>query len=146
LFNFSEIENNIVKWIKDEQWYYRKNDEKDDIGVSNFHFVYNVTLKNGINVTIGIEKSIDRLNIQHKLDIADTLQKISNLSAKKYDFFYDLQLKIMLMDIHMAIDPSIEAIQSIYMAQFIYLDEFSRNKFINSIVKLGNAVFVCIMM
>ena len=99
-----------------------KSMKKDDSGASNFYFVYVVTLKNGINVNIGIEKSAGRLTIQHKLEIADNIQIRPNLWTKKQDFFYDLQLKIMLMDIYMEIYPSIEVIQSIHRAQFIYLD------------------------
>jgi len=50
------------------------------------------------------------------------------------------------MEIYLDISPNIEEIKEIHIAKFVYMDEFSRNKFIHSIMKLADATDLCIIM
>ncbi len=142
LSNISEIEEKILKWIKDEEWSHEKINEFDTFVIP---FAYAITLNNSIKLFIGIEKALDRFTIQHKITIAEDSRNSYKLSLKKQDFFYDLKITLMLMGIGIDINPNIEEIQSMELSKFIYLDEFSRNKVINSILKMGSAAQLCMI-
>ncbi|HXS59683.1 MAG TPA: DUF2299 family protein [Verrucomicrobiae bacterium] len=140
MLDVSAIEKDIIQWMTHEQWSFDKIDDP------NFYFVYTVTIKNDKKILIGIEKTVDRLTIQNSLLIPENLRQSYRLSTKKYDFFYELKVHLMIMEIYLDISPNIEEIKEIHIAKFVYMDEFSRNKFIHSIMKLADATDLCIIM
>jgi len=95
---------------------------------------------------LGVEKLIDRISIQNTLTIPLDVKASYKLSPNKYKFLYDLKVYLMLMEISTEITSSFEELESINIANFIYFDEFSRNKIIHAIYKLADATDLIIIM
>ena len=130
---FEEIDTNIQKWMSEEQdWTYQI---ENGIG---FRKGYVVTLKNCKRIGIIID-NIDRITIQTKDKIPDDYLNSYKLSPNKYDFIYDLKIYLMGMDVALELIPDIEKLESTNIFTLIYFDGFSRDKFINSILKIADA-------
>jgi len=144
MFRSKLLRENIVemipKWLEEEKWKLVKIDNVD------FHLSYKITLKSGMEIYLGVEKLIDRISIQNTLTIPLDVKASYKLSPNKYKFLYDLKVYLMLMEISTEITSSFEELESINIANFIYFDEFSRNKFIHAIYKLADATDLIIIM
>jgi hypothetical protein len=130
----------IPKWLEEEKWELAKIDN------TNFQLCYKVTLSSRREIYLGVEESIDRISIQNTLTIPPEVKASYKLSPNKYKFLYDLKVYLMLMEISTEITPSFEELESIHIANFIYFDEFLRNKFIHEIYKLADATDLIIIM
>lgn len=82
---------------------------------------------------MGLEKSVERVNIQNTLLIPQDVKKICRSSPNKYKFLNELKVHLMEMEVSAKIYPSFEELESINIADFIYFDGFSRNKLIHEI-------------
>ena len=88
---------------------------------------FKIVLSSGREIYLGLEKSVERLTIQNTLLIPPDVKNIYRLSPNKYKFLNELKVHLMQMEVSTEIYPSLEELESINIANFIYFDGFSRN-------------------
>ena len=131
-----EIEDKIKRWIVAERWSY------EIVNDPNFHFLCSIS--DGQNIVfVGIEKKIDRITIHYTADMTPEDQQSYKLSREKYDFWFELKISLMHMEIAVKAIPSIEELKTIDLFSMIYFDAFSQDKLIHSIMKIIDAMGLC---
>lgn len=137
---FEEIDTNIQRWMSEESgWKFFK------VADSNYRGGYSLTIKNNNQIGVIIEK-IDRITIQKTFSLPSDIKTSYSLSPHKYNFVQELKVYLMLLDVVLELTPSIEKLEKIDVAIVIYFDGFSRDKFIHSILKIADAIEMCIIL
>lgn len=72
---------------------------------------------------MGLEKSVERVNIQNTLLIPQDVKKICRSSPNKYKFLNELKVHLMEMEVSAKIYPSFEELESINIADFTYFTD-----------------------
>lgn len=122
--------------MKEEKW------KIEDIKDPNYQILYRVT--NGPNIIfIGIENDIERVSLHCSANMTTDAQGSYKLTFNKYDFWYGLKINLMLMGINTIALPNIEKPQIIDLFKWIYFDGFTRDNFINSIIKVIDGMGLC---
>ncbi|MBA3750784.1 MAG: DUF2299 family protein [Nitrosopumilus sp.] len=134
-----EIKEKITKWIVDENWSYNIIDDP------NFYFLCNIVDDQNI-VYVGIEKRIDRITIHYPVTLTQNLHNSYKLAIDKEDFWFDLKVELMLMDVNANAIPNFEELQTIDVFIMIYFDAFLQDKFIHSVIKIIDAMGLCLYM
>jgi hypothetical protein len=137
--NKSDIVKNILQWMKAENW------TCEEVKAPNYEILYSVTYADS-TVLVGIEKSVERISIHFKADMNDD-EKISYMLAPdSYDFWYPLKVNLMLMGINTLALPNHEKPQLIDLFIWIYFDGFTRDRFINSVIRIIDGMGLCKLM
>jgi hypothetical protein len=136
--DLSEIQEKITQWVSDEKW---SHDTVDD---PKFHFLYKVVIDGQNAVFVGMEKGIDRITIHYLSTMHPDLQNSYKLSPKehKHDFWYDLKVKLLVLDVGIMAIPNVDELHKIDILHMIYLDAFSRDRFIRSTIRVIDAAAI----
>ena len=111
----------------------------------NYEILYTVSDGQDI-IFVGIEKGKERISIHFKADMTKDEQNSYMLSPDKYDFWYPLKVNLMLMGINTLAIPNEKKPQIIDLFIWIYFDGFTRDRFINSIIKIIDGMGLCRLM
>ncbi len=134
-----EIKEKVIKWITDENWSY------NIVNDPNFYFLCKVSSDQNI-VHIGIEKRIDRITIHYTVTLTQNLHNSYKLAIDKEDFWFDLKVELILLGVNANAIPNFNELQTIDVFTMIYFDAFSQDRFINSIIKIIDAMELCLFM
>jgi hypothetical protein len=140
LFTRDQVAGKIREWLEAEKW------KLSEFRDANFQLAYKIVPSNGREIYLGLEKSVERLTIQNTFLMPPDVKKIYRLSSNKYKFLNELKVYLMLMEVSTKMYSSLEELESINIANFIYFDGFSRNKLIHEIYKLGDAADLIFIM
>ncbi len=136
----SEIEEKIKRWIAAEKWSY------EIVNDPSFHFLCSISDGQNDIVFVGIEKTVDRVTIHYTAEMTAEDHQSYKLSREKYNFWFDLKISLMNMEIAAKAIPNIEELRTIDLFSMIYFDAFSQDRFIHSIIKIFDAMGLCQLM
>jgi hypothetical protein len=91
---------------------------------------------------IALEKDIDRINIigNGQLSTEDAKKYINVPKNKKDLFWIDLRMSVLPLGVLITPRPDHEKLESIQAARVIYFDGLSQDNFINTILKVTDAL------
>jgi hypothetical protein len=136
LSTVQELESNIVKWIKEEQWKYTKVDTPD------FALCYKVDLNRNHELTVAYIQNAERFIIDHKMVLTkedDISYKLSS-NKYKYKFMFQIESDLLPMTMFLNFEPSIENLHTIRVYKFIHLGEFNRMKFVDTLREIEHVI------
>lgn len=132
-----EAEEKLTEWIKEQG-----NLEYKEIENPDYQILYEVS--DGQNMIFaGIEKEIKRVSIHKTIDLSIDVQNSYKLSLHKEGFWYDLKVKLMFLGVNINALPNHITPKIIDVFEWIYLDTFTQDRLIHSIMNVINGHGFC---
>jgi hypothetical protein len=136
LAGISETEEKIIKWVTDEGWGYKKEDDP------NFYFLYRVFVVNE-EFFIGMEKRVGRITIHRFLLLTEDEQQSYKLTYDKEEYHKDVSRKLLFTNIGVQMVPSVEKLEKIDIMHKIYSDALTQDRLYHSIVNMSHTASLC---
>ena len=92
------------------------------------------------------EFDIVSVTIQKTFSLPSEIRTSYGLSPHKRDFVSELKIYLMLIDVFLELTPSIDKLENIDVFTVIYFDGLFRDRFIHSILKIADAIEMCIIL
>jgi hypothetical protein len=133
-----EIKKQVLDWLSQEKdWKIEINSEEEE---HYYYFSCKVELKKGMSCGVAIEKDVERVNIIVNGKFSENDVTSYKLSPSRRNFWIDLKVNLMLIGVNVTPNPNMEELESIRLAKPIYFDGWSHDKFIETILKVTDAV------
>lgn len=132
-----QVKEQIIEWLNEEQqdWQFRisKNEEV-------YYFSSLVKLGETLGCNVCIDKNIDRVIVVSIAKLSEQDGKSYRLTPQRKKFWTDLKMKLVPIGVSVNALPDLDNLESIQLIKLIYFDAWSRDKLIESILKVADAL------
>jgi hypothetical protein len=133
-----EIKNQILDWLSQEKdWQVVASKEEEE---HYYYFSCRVELTKDMSCNVAIEKDVERVNIIANGKFSENDVTSHKLSPSRKNFWIDLKVNLIHMGVNVAVNPNVEQLDSIQLGKPIYFDGWSHDKFIETILKVTDAL------
>jgi hypothetical protein len=134
-----QVKQQILYWLSEEQ-----KKQKLDVKIgSNEHYYYFaciVIFESGLGCNVCIEKDIERVNIITNAVLGETDRSSYRLTPDKAKLWVSWKIENLRIGVNVVANPDVENLQNIQLSKVIYFDSWSRDKLMEAVIRITDAL------
>ena len=134
-----QVKQQILDWLSQEQ---RQQDWEVDVSDRDRHYYFSclVRLSEKIGCNVCIDKDIERVIVITNATLPTNDIMRYKQSPDKLRLWTDLKMNLVLIGVNIVANPDVENLDSIQLIKTIYFDGWSRDRFMDTILKVTDGL------